>query len=87
MEQEKTIYTISDTLEINSQLELAEIRKGEGLTASEKELVIAETLNKLIAYKERSEQRRKARSRKTQERKQSSNIESNWSWAANTYRR
>lgn len=87
MTEEKTIYSISDSLEIDSQIELAEIAKGEPLTDAEKEIVIAETLKKLAAYKLRSDELRKAKIRKAHDRKKSSNSDLNWSWSANTYRR
>ena len=87
MKEEKVIYSITDTLEIKSQIELAEMTKGDSLTDAEKEIVIAETVKKLASYKLRSDESRNAKIRKAYERKKSANSDSNWSWSANTYRR
>ena len=87
MKEEKVIYSITDTLEIKSQIELAEMTKGDSLTDAEKEIVIAETVKKLASYKLRSDELRNAKIRKAHERKKSANSDSNWSWSANTYRR
>ncbi|PSU87279.1 hypothetical protein C0W35_21725 [Photobacterium kishitanii] len=87
MAEDKVVYSTSDSLEIKSQIELAEAKKGESLTDVEKEIVIAETLKKLAAYKLRADELRKAKIRKTHDRKKESNSDVNWSWSANTYRR
>ena len=80
------IKSSTQALEIKSQLEIAEMTKGMSLTKTEKEQVIAETTEKLIAYKERKEEQRQAKIRKKREQK-SEEADSNWSWSNNTYRR
>ena len=87
MKEEKNIYSITDTLEIKGQIELAEMAKGDYLTDAEKASVITETVKKLASYKLRSDELRNAKIRKAQERKKSANSDLNWSWSANTYRR
>ena len=80
------IKSSTQALEIESQLEIAEMTKGMPLTDTEKEQVIAETIQKLIAYKARIEEQRQAKIRKKREQK-AEEADSNWSWSNNTYRR
>ncbi|WP_305817550.1 DUF3811 domain-containing protein [Photobacterium leiognathi] len=80
------IKSSTQALEIKSQLEIAEMTKGMPLTDAEKEQVIAETTEKLIAYKARMAEQRQAKIRKKREQKAEEG-DSNWSWSNNTYRR
>lgn len=83
----KIVYSTADSLEIKNQIELAEANKGESLTSIEKDIVITETVKKLAAYKSRTEELRKAKMRKTYDRKKELSSDLDWSWSANTYRR